>query len=428
MACAGGRDPVTFRGVRRLNVARPWCRIVVVASLAALPAAAETIRLEPEGSKQFGMRNLFGPLRSMVSGPGYWYGERKIEIDTVPEGATLDLFYVRASFQKRYEQTKSPATVVLPSRSDSGPRDAVVIRASLAGHRSKEVHLGIESEQTRVSIELDPLPNRLEAASQSYFGGRSSLTFLTRQTPVVRVQDRPEGFSVVLNETAQGPAVEGQLAGLTSPIVEKIAAQQLGEDLLVRVDLAPSSRDPKPELRSRSGFDAARQLHVHTIDLVPRGESAAAASVEKMQAALAAVTPSDVAGCAAAFDDALRMALDPAELSRALSQSDHRTPFLRAAMKRLGQVSPGGVISLEDGSRFDPAQPLELSAAMSQPHLAKGYLALLRRVNDGLEPPERRDVGLRSLVAPEVSYEAFGKALAKAREDEQACRASASAR
>ncbi len=409
-------------------VARGWWTIVVAAGLCGLPAAAETVRLEPEGSKQFGVRNLFGPLRSMVSGPGYWYGERRIEVDTAPEGATLDLFYVRASFQKRYEQTKAPATLLLPSRSDSGPRDAVVIRAFLPGYRSKEVHLGIESEQTRVSIELDPLPNRLEGASQTYFGGRSSLTFLTRQTPVVRVQDRPEGFSVVLNETGQGAAVEGQLAGLTSPLVEKLTAQQLGEDLLVRVDLSPFAREPKPELRSRSGFDAARQLHTYTIDVVPRGESAAGASVERMQATLAAVEPSDVSGCAAAFDDGLRAALDPADLSRALSQSDHRMPFLRAAMKRLGEVSPGGVITLEDGSRFNPALPIELSAAMSQPHLAKGYLALLRRVNDELEPPDRREVGYRSLVAPELSQEVFGKALAKALDGEGACRASASAR
>ncbi|MCC6639977.1 MAG: hypothetical protein IT386_02300 [Deltaproteobacteria bacterium] len=395
--------------------------------LLALAARAETIRLEPEGGKPFGMRNVFGPLRSLVSGPGYWYGERKIEVDTTPPGATLDLFYVRASFQKRYVQTTAPATLLLPSRSDSGPRDSVMIRAFLPGYRSKEVHVGIESEETRFSIELDPVPNQLEAASQSYFAGRSSLTLLTRQPPVVRFQERPEGFSVVLNETSQAPAVEGQLAGLTSPLVEKIDAQQLGEDLLLRVDLAPEARQPRPELRSRQSFDAARQLHAFTIDLVPVG-GAGAESVERMLSALSNVRAQDVTGCAASFDAALRAELGPEQLARALTPSDHRGPFLRAAMKRLGEVSPGGVITLTDGTRLDPASPIELAAAVSQPQQAVGYLALLRCVNDALEPGARRETSFRSLVAPEFSATAFAAALAKANASEQACGATAPAR
>lgn len=401
--------------------------VTVSCCLLAFAARAETIRLEPEGGKPFGMRNVFGPLRSLVSGPGYWYGERKIEVDTTPPGATLDLFYVRASFQKRYEQTTAPATILLPSRSDAGPRDSVTIRAFLPGYRSKEVQVGIASEETRFTIDLDPVPNQLEGASQSYFAGRSALTFLTRQAPVVRFQERPDGFSVVLNETSEGPSVEGQLAGLSSPLVQKIDAQQLGEDLLVRVELAPEARQPKPELRSRQSFDAARQLHAFTVDLVPAA-GAAAASVEKMQAALAGVRAPDVMGCASSFDAALRAGLDPAALSRALSPNDYREPFLRAAMRRLGEVSPGGVITLSDGSRFSPAAPIELAAAASQPQLAQGFLALLRRVNDELEPPARREASFRSLVAPEVPAEAFGAALAKANASEQACQDAAGAR
>ena len=410
---------VALRRARRL--------FVFASCLLALAARAETVRLEPEGGKPFGMRNVFGPLRSLVSGPGYWYGERKLEVETTPPGATLDLFYVRASFQKRYVQTTAPATILLPSRSDSGPRDSVTIRAFLPGYRTKEVHVGVESEESRFAIDLDPVPNRLEAASQSYFGGRSSLTLLTRQAPVVRFQERPEGFSVVLNETSEGPEVAGQLAGLTSPLVQKIDAQQLGEDLLLRVDLAPDARQPRPDLRSRQSFDAARQLHVFTVDLVPAA-GAGAASAQGMQAALASVRAQDVTGCAATFDATLRSALDPAQLARALSTNDYREPFLRAAMKRLGEVSPGGVISLADGTRLDPASPIELAAAASQPQQALGYLALLRRVNDELEPAARREASLRSLVAPEASADAFAAALAKAGASERACEAQAHAR
>ncbi len=401
---------------------RTICGLISGLLVVSFAARADIVRLQPEGSKPFGMRNVFGPLRSLVSGPGFWYGERKIEVETSPPGATLDLFYVRANFQKRYEQTSAPATILLPSRSEAGPRDSVTIRALLPGYRSKEVRIPIESDESRVMIDLDPVPNRLEGASQSYFAGRASLTFFLRQPPVVRFQDRPEGFSIVMNQTAEGPGAEVQLAGLTSPLVQRIDAQQLGEDLMVRVDLAEDSRRSKPEIRSREGFDAARQLHLYSVDLVAPSGGAGADSSSALLAALAAVSPADVTGCAAAFDAALRESLDPAELARALSPQDYRAPFLRSAMKRLGEVSPGNAIVLTDGQRFDAAVPIELAAAASQPHLAKGYLALLRRVTEELEPPGRRDASYRSLIAPEVSSDDFDKALSKAGAAEASCR------
>ncbi len=396
-------------------------RVVAVGCLLLSSVArADTVDLKPDGGQQFGVRNVFMPFRSLFSGPGHWYGERKIAVETSPPGATLDLFYVRANFQKKYEQTTAPATVLLPSRSEAGPRDSVTIRAFLPGYRSKEVRVPIVADDERVVLDLDPLPNRLEAASQSYFGGRSSLTLYTRQAPQVRFQDRPEGFTLVLNETAEGPDVSASLPGLTSPLLEKIDVQQLGEDLLLRVDLAPEARGKRPELRSRESFDAARQLHAYVVDVVPAG-GATESSVERMQAALQAVRTSDVTGCAASFDSALRSTLDAAQLARALTPGDYREPFLRASMKRLGEVSPNGVIEMTDGTRYDPKVPIELAAASSQPHQALGYLALLRRVTDELEAPGQRDAGLRSLVAPELSADAFESALARARGEEGAC-------
>ena len=47
--------------------------------------------------------------------------------------------------------------------------------------------------------------------------------------------------------------------------------------------------------------------------------------------------------------------------------------------------------------------------------------ALLRRVNDELEPPARRPASYRSLVAPEVSAESFDASLAKAIASEESC-------
>ena len=47
-------------------------------------------------------------------------------------------------------------------------------------------------------------------------------------------------------------------------------------------------------------------------------------------------------------------------------------------------------IAMIDGSSFDPANPIELAAAMSQPAEARGYLALLRTFVNDFETGEHR--------------------------------------
>jgi hypothetical protein len=200
------------------------------ALLAGSSGHAEVIHLVPEDRASWRARNLFGFVR-----PGHFYGERKIEIETTPAGATLDLFYVRSNFQKLYEQTEAPATVMLPKRSEAGPRDAVTIRAFLPGYRQKEVSVRVESGQESVLLELDPLPNMLRGLTHTYFGGRASLAFLTDETPQVRVQERAGGFNVILGETGATPEVLAGVDGLHSPVLETVETLQLGEDLLVRI-------------------------------------------------------------------------------------------------------------------------------------------------------------------------------------------------
>lgn len=381
---------------------------------------AEEVRLFPQERSSWGLRNLFAPIGALFMGPSHFYGERRIQVDTTPPGATLDLFYVRASFQKRYEQTHAPATVILPARVDTGPRDSVTIRAFVEGHRIQDVILPVGSRQDEVLIELAPLPNVLEAVGHTYFGGRATLSFLTRQVPVVRLQQRETGFSVVLNETAKSAQVDDALVGIASPLIASVDAQQLGEDLLVQVKYAQSGDAKTLELRSRQGLDQARGLHDFALDLIPPGGDAAL--VERARAALGRVEPRDVAGCAAVFDEGLRQALDAAALARALApRGAFVDPYLRAAMKRLGDVSPGGVVTLVDGSRFRSSVPIELAAATTQGSQAQGYLALLRRFVAELVPPPQRRETLRSLVAPELGSGAFAAALESAESRERRC-------
>jgi hypothetical protein len=384
-------------------------------------ASAETIRLIPDDRAGFRGRNLFAWLR-----PGYSYGERHIDVTTTPPGATLDLFYVRSNFQKRYEQSAAPVRVVLPRRVEAGPRDAVNIRAFIDGYRQQEVSIRISSLQDDVHIDLEPLPNRLEAVSHTYLAGRASLAFLTKEALTVQVQEVEGGFRVILSETARGPELGAAFEGLRSPLLKSVEALQLGEDLLVRATLPPRVSVAKGgdyQLRRRQSRDELRNLWVYHVDMVP-GDGGAAA-VTRARGALAEIGAGDVSGCTRRFDDGLRESLEPAALARALAPRGSFTdPYLRTAMKRLGEVSPGGRIPMRDGSSLDPASAIELTAAMSQPADALGYLALLRSFVSRLEPAADRGDTLRGLVAPEVDPTSWAAISEGAERSERQCLAS----
>jgi hypothetical protein len=388
--------------------------LLLAAEGGATLEAIETVVLKPDRPSSWRPSRMFAFLR-----PGHNYGERSVEIETTPSGATIDLFYIRANFQKRYEQTESPARVILPNRAEAGPRDAVTIRAFAEGYRQKEVSLRVSSKQEKVLIDLDPLPNSLVAVSHTYFAGRASLAFLTKEPLTVRIQDRDPGFNVILAETAKGSELGDSLDGIRSPLIDGVESLQLGEDLLIQVKSPPGR--PEVQLRARQSREELRDLYVYSVDMIPADGGVEA--VRRARQTLARITARDVSGCAAAFDASLRGGLDQAALSRALAPRGAFTdPYLRAAMKRLGEVSKGGRIALVDGSAFNAANPIELAAAMSQPAEARGYLALLRTFVSGFEGGEQWGETLHSLLAPEIGATRFNEILTEAEAAERSCR------
>lgn len=206
-----------------------------------------------------------------------------------------------------------------------------------------------------------------------------------------------------------------------NPVLDaSVASQQLGEDLVVRVKLADAGLDGV-ETRSRQAHDRVRGFYAFSIDLVPQDGGAEA--VARARAALARIRPQHVSGCNESFDASMREQLDPAALGRALTPRGAFTdPYLRAALKRLGEVSPGGTIRLADGSKFRASSPIELMAAGSQAGDALGYIALLRRFAAELEAPEHRRSTLRGLVAPEMGARDFDVVVDTAERREQECR------
>jgi hypothetical protein len=270
-------------------------------------------------------------------------------------------------------------------------------------------------------IDLAPLPNSLLAFTHSAFAGRGSLSFLTKEALTFRLQKSGDGFDVVLTETAITPEAEEATSGVASALVSEVQAQQLGEDLMVRVSLTELASSASFETRSRQWFDPVRGLHVFSLDLARRdGDSA---TREQARQALARITSADVTGCALEFDARLRDGLEPDALARALTPNgSHTDAYLRAAVKRLGEVSPDGVIRMRDGGQFRGAVPIELMAAATQPHEALGYLSLLRRFVTELEGESQQASALRGLVAPEIPPSRFADLLRQATEEENRCR------
>ncbi len=381
-----------------------------------------TVELVPAERVGWTFTNLFAPLTGLfLGGPGYWYDPRRIEIETTPSGALLDLFYVRRNFQKGFEQAESPIAVLLPSRIEAGPRDALVVRAVLDGYRTHEARVPIRSRETRIEIQLAPVPNSLVAFSHVDVSDRATLEFLTAEPIVFRLQPGSAGPSLILPQTAALPDARATLEGVRGPLVASMVPQQLGEDLVVRIALGEKAEAGGYDLRSRQSEDPVRGLHIFAFDVVPPDGGAAA--VERARSALSRIRSSDVVGCAAAFDATLRSELDPEQLARALAPRGSFTdPLLRAALKRLGEVSPEGAIELADGTRYRSGIPLELAAAASEPAQAKGYLALLRRLVGELEAPAHQREALRGLVAPELAPSSFAVAVDRAEASERSCR------
>ncbi len=379
----------------------------------------ETIDLSPPDPADWSFRYVAAPVGAMFRGRKYYYDQRVIEIDTTPSGGFIDLFYVRSGFQKRYEQAESPVRVMLPSRLDADARDSLTIRAFAEGYRQQTRRVKVRSNVERVSIDLSPLPNLLEAVGHRYFAGRSSLSFMTREALAFRVQETEDGIALILNETAMSKRASASVEEVHSPLIDESYGQQLGEDLMVRMVLSPLGRDAS-EVRSRQDYDGPRELHAFILDFAPKDGGADV--VRRAQEALASLDETAIEGCRLAFDDGLRSGLDAGEVARALTpRGSFVDPYVRAAMRRLGELSVDGVVDFEDGTRYRPTVDIELEMALTQPGGARGFLSLLDAFVAALEPEPAREDALRGLLGPELPPTLFREALEAARSSETAC-------
>ena len=405
---------------------RPILHLCALLLLAVSPVAnataedLEIVELKPRDTASWSPASLFSPITSLFrGGPAHYFGEREIVIRTTPPGAALDLFYVRRSFQKAFEQGDAPCRLVLPSPSSASEHDTIKIRAFLDGYSQKQVSLPVRGTEDEVLIELDPLSNSLTSATHLYFADHARFGLLTEEAVVARNQTATDGFSLILLQTAATPDALASLAQVTNPLVSAIRPQQLGEDLVLRFVLTETA--DSEAIRNLQEYDAVRRLHRFTVVVEPKG--GAGDTVTRSLAALERIRPRDIDSCAQRYEDELRKRLEPAALARALDASQSPIArYLRAAMRRLGDVSPNGTVTLADGTVYSTASALELSAAMSQASEVIGYVAVLRAFVRELERESYRVETLRGVIAPELAPSRFSAVVGQGVAAEQACR------
>ncbi len=404
MGASSRRAPTC--GAASLPFSRSFSPTAGLAVSAHAPAvrAEEHVELIPDEKAGWSPANIFSFAK------GGYYSDRTLRVETSPPGAKLDLFYVRASFQKRYEQAVAPVIIDLPKRSDAGKRDSVTIRAALAGYQAETVHVPVRGDQNEIVIDLKPLGNTLAAVTHTYFAGREGLTFITKVPAQVRLQKGADGFTVVLGQTAGEGRVEASLDGLRSPLVESVVSNQLGEDLMLQVKLTRRARIRRiSSMRARESQDAVRGLYRYTIDLGGSG------NVDRARGALGSLGSGDVSGCSAAFDaDAAPQPRPRAAVARAVAARRlHGSLRARgAASARRGVArwhDPHGGRVVVPPRRADRTRRGGDAGCVGQgvpfASACLGSRARARAVS--LE-------ALRSLVAPEMDRAAFVNALGAA--------------
>jgi hypothetical protein len=372
----------------------------------------EEVLLMPADPAGFGPRNVFAAITSIFGAWGYWYRDTEVRIETAPSEAQIDLFYVRGNFQKLFRTTSSPARVRLPSRISATQRDAMIVRVSANGYRTQRETYRVGKIPARLVLKLEPLPNALVAIAHMHVGGRTTLTLRTTEQPEFRVikSGAFEGFTLILSETGNGLEDSSRVSG---GLVKSADVNQVGEDLIVRVE----TTDADVEVRSKANFDPIRREHVFSLDLTRRGARVPGAAEIQRQIARGRFSRGDP--CNGPFENTLREGLTPEALARSAPRAGTVADlYRREAMTALGRMDHGRV-STRSGSQLRTGSPLELEVALQGSSDVRGYLAILGAY---ARTESESETVMRSLVAPDLSPDAFGPSYAKAEKAFATCK------
>ncbi len=381
-------------------------------AFAARASADARIDLVPHRSAPWRAERLIAPFRAATRGP------RELRVTTEPAGARLALAYARDGIEQRSASGVAPLELRLPSLANTAPGDSLTIRAEQDGFAPREVVLAASVAGPELRIVLARLPNRILAVSLLELGDRARLTLISEQPLDARFTNSEQGWRLVLPGVALDARFETALAAIHGATVASATASLLARD--VRLELTRGGADGGREVRMTTGVEPVRALHRFALDWVPA--DGGAASLAAARTAVAAHGIGDRRGCGAEFDRALRAALDPAELSRALAPRGAFTDaFLPLALERLAELSANGEITLRDGSRATLARPLERERILAQPADVLGLLDVLHSLAASLAKEGAVQPALHAWLAPELSEAEFAAAFERAASAKARC-------
>ena len=376
-----------------------------------------SIALIPPPRLERGKRTLSDILRKMVL-PPQQLEPQTISIDSTPPEADLAVVYLRGGAQLIRRKGRAPLQVRLPSRYDAGPDDYIIVSAQLVGRELRKVTHAVRAVPAVIELQLRPLSNQLLALAHGHLAGRSVFELRTDQEPTVRVREDASGVTLVFERTGSAKNAVGDANRMTDPLVRSVQLLQLGEALMLRLDL----RKPSEAVRVRhlSQADLVNEIHRTQIEIVDLAEEAS--RITRLRETLDSMTIADLPACSEEFEDEMRRRLDPDRLASALSP--HRNaegPTLREALRQYAAARAPSDLATLGGERLPASHPLEFELAMTRAAEIRGFLAWLRAFTQLLEPADDGVLALRSLIAPDSPPESFEMALLAAREAEQKC-------
>jgi len=381
---------------------------------AAAVASEERVTLVPERAPPWRASRFLASLRDGAHAP------RALRITTQPEGAQLELAYLREGVELRRTSGSAPLVVELPSALRTGEADRIAIRVALAGHVPRDLALAANATPPTLEIALTREPARLLSVALLEIADRARLELRASRELVFRLARSDRGWQLVLSDALLDDAFASAVAELRGATIARAGVRALGSDVIL--ELTRARADDERELRLSQRMLPVRATSLVAIDWIPAdGGHGADASVA---AALATLRRSDLAACAQRFERSLRSALGEDALAVALSErGELRERATVLAVERLAALDQRGSLELLDGSRVPLAPAAERARVLAQPERVRGLLLALRALAAAFPSADER-TALRAWLAPERSLAEFANALERARADEAECRAS----
>ncbi len=303
----------------------------------------------------------------------------------------------------------------LPTRLQTDAADRLLVRGFVPGHERYRQSLAADEAPKKLQLDFVPLANQLSRIGHGHLAGRSVVELVTSEEPNVRMSADEGGFTIVFLRTGLADPIAAHLAAYGDPLF-RMNGRQLGEDFVLRLS-TPGAEGL--DLRHEILRDPARAEFRTRLEV---SSGATDVRIERLRSALRKMTETTRGSCARAFESILRSELDERALLQSLGRDDHaERAALRAALRRMTEVTKERTLQLLSGTRLRAASPLEFELAWTRRTEVQGYLDWLHDFAALVEPDDAGSRAFRGLVAPTWRPSAFDELLHTALRERDRC-------